>query len=87
MTKVSLDALIPREAFEVEDRQVQNTGRNITTLSVRDLETNSFFFSSVRKPDFQRETNEWDEKKVCDFLESFLDGDLIPAVIHFNRSY
>jgi hypothetical protein len=81
MTKVSLDALIPREAFEVEDRQVQNTGRNITTLSVRDLETNSFFFSSVRKPDFQRETNEWDEKKVCDFIESFLDGDLIPAVI------
>lgn len=81
MAKVSLDALIPREAFEVQDQQGQNTGRNITTLSIRDLESNSFFFSSVRKPDFQRETNEWDEQKICNFLESFLDGDLIPTVI------
>lgn len=81
MAKVSLDALIPREAFEVQDQQGQNTGRNITTLSIRDLESNSFFFSAVRKPDFQRETNEWDEQKICNFLESFLDGDLIPAVI------
>lgn len=81
MAKVSLDALIPREAFEVEDQQGQNTGRNITTLSIRDLEKNSFFFAYVRKPDFQRETNEWDEKKICDLIESFLDGDLIPAVI------
>lgn len=81
MAKVSLDALIPREAFEVQDQPGQNTGRNITTLSIRDLEKNSFFFSFVRKPDFQRETNEWDEKKICDFIESFLEGDLIPAVI------
>jgi ureidoglycolate hydrolase len=81
MAKVSLDALIPREAFDVQDRQAQNTGRNITHLSIRDLEQNSFFFVYVRKPDFQRETNEWDEKKICDFIESFLDGDLIPAVI------
>lgn len=80
-TKVSLDALIPREAFEVQDQQGQNTGRNITTLSIRDLEKTSFFFSAVRKPDFQRETNEWDAQKICDFIESFLDGDLIPAVI------
>ncbi|MEB3177719.1 MAG: DUF262 domain-containing protein [Nostocaceae cyanobacterium] len=81
MAKVSLDALIPREAFEVQDRQSQNTGRNIAHLAIRDLEKDSFFFPYVRKPDFQRETNEWDEKKICEFIESFLDGDLIPAVI------
>ncbi|MCG6138525.1 MAG: DUF262 domain-containing protein [Nostoc sp. LLA-1] len=81
MTKVSLDALIPREAFEVQDQQGQHTGRNITTLSIRDLEGSSFFFSAVRKPDFQRETNEWDAQKICDLIKSFLDGDLIPAVI------
>jgi len=81
MAKVSLDALIPREAFEVQDQQGQNTGRNITTLSIRDLERTSFFFSAVRKPDFQRETNEWDAQKICDLIESFLEGDLIPAVI------
>jgi Protein of unknown function DUF262 len=81
MAKVSLDALIPREAFEVQGQQGQNTGRNITHLSIRDLEKTSFFFSAVRKPDFQRETNEWDAQKICDLIESFLDGDLIPAVI------
>jgi hypothetical protein len=86
MAKVSLDALIPREAFEVQDQQGQNTGRNITHLSIRDLEKNSFFFAYVRKPDFQRETNEWDSQKICDLLESFLDGDLIPAVILWRSS-
>jgi len=81
MAKVSLDALIPRESFEVQSQPGQNTGRNITTLSIRDLESTSFFFSAVRKPDFQRETNDWDSQKICDFIESFLEGDLIPAVI------
>lgn len=41
----------------------------------------SSFFSVLRKPDFQRETNEWGADKICDFIESFLAGDLIPAVI------
>ncbi|HEY9605299.1 MAG TPA: DUF262 domain-containing protein [Allocoleopsis sp.] len=86
MAKVSLDALIPREAFEVQDQKGQNIGRNIRDLSIRDLETNSFFFTYVRKPDFQRETNEWDTQKICDFLESFLDGDLIPAVILWSSA-
>lgn len=80
-SKVNLDALIPREDFEVRDEQTNSTGRNITTLSIRDLEDNSFFFSAVRKPDFQRETNEWDAQRIGDLIESFLVGDLIPAVI------
>jgi hypothetical protein len=37
---VSLDALIPREAFEVQGQQNQNIGRNIPMISVRDLEQN-----------------------------------------------
>ncbi len=80
-SKVSLDALISREAFEIQDEQSKNIGRNIPMISVRDLEQNSFFYPFLRKPDFQRETNEWDSQKICEFIESFLDGDLIPAVI------
>ncbi len=84
--KVSLDALIPREAFEVQGQPSQNIGRNIPIISIRDLEANSFFYPFIRKPDFQRETNEWDVGKICGFIESFLDGDLIPAVILWRSS-
>ena len=83
---VSLDALIPREAFEVQGQQSQNIGRNIPMISIRDLEINSFFYPYLRKPDFQRETNEWDVQKICELIETFLDGDLIPAIILW-RSY
>src|SRR5690606_37769082 len=40
-----------------------------------------FFYTVIRKPDFQRETNEWDPAKICDFVTSFLEGDLFPAII------
>lgn len=79
MAKINLDALIQREDFEVED--TINPGKKKETISIEDLKTDSFFFSNIRKPDFQRETNEWDSKKIADFIESFLDGDLIPALI------
>lgn len=75
-----LDALIPREDFEVKD-DTSGTTRNVGTIGVRDLEYDSFFFSALRKPDFQRETNEWDEKRIVSLIESFISGDLIPAVI------
>ncbi|AFZ26512.1 Protein of unknown function DUF262 [Cylindrospermum stagnale PCC 7417] len=81
MAKVSMDALIPREAFEVNNQLNQNTGTYTTTLRITDLEKKEFFFADLRKPDFQRETNDWDEKRICEFIESFLEVDLIPAVI------
>lgn len=79
MAKVNLDALIPREDFEVEDNI--NPGKKKETISIEDIKIDSFFFSNVRKPDFQRETTEWDSKKVCEFVDSFIKGDLIPAII------
>ncbi|MEZ6209425.1 MAG: HNH endonuclease signature motif containing protein [Candidatus Paceibacterota bacterium] len=79
MAKINLDALIQREDFQVTDQT--NSGTKKSTISVVDLEQDSFFFSTIRKPDFQRETNEWDGPKIMEFLESFLDGDLIPAII------
>src|SRR3989344_5950659 len=79
MAKINLDALIHREDFEIAG--TTNSGGKKTSISVVDLAPDAFFFSSLRKPDFQRETNEWDGKKIADFLESFLDCDLIPAII------
>ncbi|GGO70829.1 GmrSD restriction endonuclease domain-containing protein [Bowmanella pacifica] len=79
--KLFLDALIGRDDFEVQDQAHNSQGPHKTTLSYGDFEIPGFFFSSLRKPDFQRETNEWDADKVKDLVESFLDGDLVPAII------
>lgn len=82
MKAVTLDALIPREDFEIISTlgSFGNT-RNKTTLSIEDLKYDSFFFSALRKPIFQRETNEWDAEKVCAMIESFVNGELVPAII------
>lgn len=79
MAKVNLDALIPREDFDVEENI--SSGKKKETISIEDLKIDSFFFSNIRKPDFQRETNEWDKNKICELIKSFIEGDLIPAII------
>lgn len=79
----NLDALIPREDFEIKDGN-QIPSQNLPAIQVRDLEAGSFLYQTLRKPDFQRETSEWTPDKVCDLIQSFLDGDLIPAVIFWN---
>ncbi len=77
--QINLDALIPREDFEVEE--IGGSSSAAATLQIRNLEQNDFFYSVVRKPDFQRETSDWSPPKICGFIQSFLDGDLIPALI------
>lgn len=84
--KVVLDALIPREDFDVKDQNQISIGRSKTTLSIPDLEYDSFFFSNIRKPDFQRETNEWDANKIAELVKSFIEGELIPAIILWRSS-
>lgn len=78
---VNLDALIPREDFEVIADAPPAPAQLATGLKVSELESNSFTYLALRKPDFQRETASWDPEKVVDLIKSFLDGDLIPAVI------
>lgn len=80
----NLDALIPREDFEVETGRDQDLKSQ--TITIKDLEKSAFFYNSLRKPDFQRETSAWTPEKVVDFTRSFLDGDLIPAIILWNSS-
>lgn len=86
MAKVDLDALIPREDFEVSDVEDSDRGGKTQTIQIRDLEKGSFFYNIIRKPDFQRETNEWDPKRISYLIESFVDGDLIPAIILWRNA-
>lgn len=80
---VNLDALIPREDFAANATTAGGSPR--TTLSLTDLGKAGFFQSSLRKPDFQRETTHWSPPKVVDLVRAFLDRDLIPAVILWER--
>ena len=79
MAKVNLDALIPREDFEIDDKV--SSGLKKHTISAEDIKSDSFFFQNLRKPDFQRETNEWEPERVVELIRSFVGGELIPAVI------
>jgi Protein of unknown function DUF262 len=79
MAKVNLDALIQREDFEAAENI--SPGKKKETISIEDIKTDSFFFSFLRKPDFQRETNEWDSQRICELIKSFIEDDLIPAII------
>ena len=75
---VNLDALIPRDDFAVDEtpsRAIPPDRINIAHLD------GHFFAGDLRKPDFQRETAQWSPAKVVDLIRSFLDADLIPAVI------
>ena len=80
MAKANLDALIPREDFAVDGgAPPQSLSDKVKATDL--VKGEGFFYSSLRKPDFQRETADWDGKKVSAFVKSFIDGDLIPSII------
>lgn len=77
---VILDAMIQRADFAIDEGD--NTAQDqITTLSVESLGATSMVTPLLRKPDFQRETNQWTPDQVVTFLESYAHGELIPSVI------
>jgi len=79
---VNLDALILREDFiaPLNDQNIAGESGK-TTASTTDLRRGESFFETLRKPDFQRETAAWSPMMVCDFIEAFVNVDLIPSVI------
>lgn len=82
MKTVTLDALIPREDFEIlSTLGSSGNTRNKSTLSIEDLKYDSFFFSALRKPIFQRETSDWEPEKIYGMIESFINGELVPSII------
>lgn len=76
---VNLDALIKREDFGIT--QEEEHFDSFEKLSLSDLSKGALIGPNLRKPDFQRETNHWTPGQVVSLLESFVSGDLIPAVI------
>jgi len=76
---VNLDALIPREDLAIKGDPSTAPART-TTIRVSDLESVAFFFSALRKPDFQRETSNWTPQKIADFVKTFLDEELIRSL-------
>jgi hypothetical protein len=77
--KVNLDALIPRADFAATGAAESNP--NIfNNIGILTLDT-GIILPLLRKPDFQRETSEWDKKNIYELLESLFSNDLIPSII------
>ncbi len=77
---VNLDAMIKREDFAATDVEAASF-ETVTTISLRDFTPGGLLGPSLRKPDFQRETNHWVPEQVVSLLDCFVNGDLIPSVI------
>lgn len=78
---VNLDAMFPRADFALIDEKDAYSTENQSTLGLRDLSRGALMLPNLRKPDFQRETNHWEPEQVASLVQSFMEGDLIPAVI------
>lgn len=83
--KINLDALIPREDLALVNEHSRGWNKK-ESITATDLYATEFFLLNLYKPDFQRETTEWDYIKICEFIHSFLIGELIPAVILWQSS-
>jgi Protein of unknown function DUF262 len=77
---VTLDAMIQRADFAIGTTDPSGT-EQIQTLSIESLSGQSMIVPMLRKPDFQRETNQWTPSQLLTFLKSYLDLELIPSVI------
>jgi hypothetical protein len=77
--KVNLDALIKREDFE--SGTAESAAGKEPIFKVEDLKRDRLYFKVLRKPDFQRTTNNWPPEMIVDLVKSWLDGSLVPALI------
>jgi len=48
VTTVVLDALIPRQDFDLKDESGVAVTRNVLTMSINDLDYNSFMYSAIK---------------------------------------
>ncbi|MBI5924444.1 MAG: DUF262 domain-containing protein [Aquabacterium sp.] len=77
--RVTLDAMIPREDFSVEEEEFVLD--LFGDFPIANLLSDSPILKLLRKPDFQRETNQWSPEQVATFIASFLDNEVIPSLI------
>lgn len=84
-SRLVLDAMIRRADFWQKSGskgdEHQASARPATSITFENLNSSSNFVLSLRKPDFQRETNQWSSNQAATFIQSFIDGDLVPSVI------
>jgi hypothetical protein len=74
---VNLDALIERADLAATGEG----GEDINAIYVTGLEPKGWLYQSLRKPDFQRETSDWQPDAVAGIIQTFLSRELIPAII------
>ena len=77
--QVNLDALIVREDFELSGDTESVATKPLFKLE--ELEKDRLYFKVLRKPDFQRATNNWTPEMIVSLVESYLDGNLVPALL------
>lgn len=75
--QVNLDSLILRQPFPPNDTF---SGKN-PLFKLEELGRTKMYFNALRKPDFQRDTSNWNPRIICEFIRTFLDGGLIPSII------
>lgn len=77
--RVTLDAMIPREDFSISQEDfVLDLFQN---FPIGNLAGDSAILKLLRKPDFQRETNQWTPEQMATFIASFVDNEVIPSLI------
>jgi hypothetical protein len=73
----NLDAFLLREDFNAEgDKPKINQFVEMGITELREQ-----WVHLLRKPDFQRTTDDWDADHIMQFIKSFAEGDVIPGVI------
>lgn len=80
--KCNLEHLIPRsdvDSSENHQNPVQSDRRS--SFNLTDLEKGQFFYQQLKKPIFQRDTNQWTVERVEKLISTFLTDGLIPAII------
>ena len=78
----NLDAMIPRADFAILPNGTPQTLNTFEKISLSMIAGDSnMLMKFLRKPDFQRETVQWTPQQVASLVESFIDNELIPAVI------
>lgn len=86
--EVNLDALIKREdLFKMSDDESGLNEMSDTKVLRIDADLTpgkSYFFKTLRKADFQRETSEWKPERIVGLIKSFINGDIIPSIILWN---
>ncbi len=85
MSQVNLDALIKREDLfkgEPNETEIQEKPDFKELRIDSDLNPNkAWFFRTLKKADFQRETSEWKPERIVGLVRSFINGDIIPSII------